>query len=98
MPTIAELRNEDIPETVRHEIARKAMNAHFWILHAKGKTHAASNPEQFYGFRPEDVVEIHFHKQGFGKGLWYRLHDGRVISAIGKPSNPERFWYGSKAH
>ena len=98
MPTIAELPSDEVPEAVRHEIARKAMSAHFCILRAKGKTCEALDPEQFYGFRPADVVEIHFYKQGFGKGLWYRLKDGRVISALGKPSNPERYWYLSDVH
>lgn len=80
-----------------HKIARDAMLVHFSELRRKGKTRAAS-PEQFYGFRAEDVIEMHFHKHGFGRGVWYRLKDGRVIDALGKPSHRERHWYVSTAH
>lgn len=98
MPTIAEVPSDEIPEDVRHNIARETMMRHFQILRAKGKHRAAQSPEQFYGFRPEDVVEIHSHKQGFEPGVWYRLKDGRVINAIGKPSEPENSWYVSSKH
>jgi hypothetical protein len=74
------------------------MNAHFSRLFSKGKNRGAETPEQFYGFRPEDVDEMHFHKQGFGKGVWYRVKDGRVIDALGRPSERERHWYAPKAN
>jgi hypothetical protein len=98
MPTIAEVPSEEIPEDVRHNIARETMMAHFQILRAKGKHRSAQTPEQFYRFRPEDVVEIHFHKHGFGRGVWYRLKDGRVINAVGNPSQPDRSWYVCSKH
>ena len=73
------------------------MAAHFALLHKTGRSRARC-PEEFYGFRPEDVVELHLYKQGFGRGVWFRLRDGRVIDAHGKPSHPERYWYVSSAH
>ena len=57
------------------------MHAHFGRLWETGKAGKARTPEEFYGFRPKDVVEMHFHKHGFGRGVWYRLKDGRVIEA-----------------
>jgi len=80
-----------------HQMARDNMRAHFVALLNAGRTQARS-PEEFYGFRPEDVVEIHLYKQGYGRGVWFRLRDSRVIDAYGKPSHPERYWYVSSAH
>ena len=79
------------------QMAGATMRAHFVVLKTKGKTRART-PEQFYGFRAVDVIEMYFRKHGFGRGLWYRLKDGRVIDAIGKPSEPDRIWYVSPAH
>jgi len=86
-----------IPFEQLHQMARETMSAHFLRLRDAGKT-GASGPQEFYGFRPEDVAEMHLHKQGFGRGVWYRLTDGRVFDAAGKPSHPERYWYVSTAH
>src|SRR6185369_3471559 len=72
-----------IPDDHLHDVARNTMRAHFIVMREKGKT-AAEEPEQFYGFRAEDVTDIHFNKQGFGRGIWYRLQDGRVIDVLGK--------------
>jgi hypothetical protein len=80
-----------------HEIASKTMHGQFVSLRDGGKTHAAS-PEEFYGFQAEDVIEIHLHLHSFGSGVWYRLKDGRVIDALGKPSERDRAWYVISAH
>ena len=79
------------------DMARDTMQAHFLRLKERGKTNAC-HPEEFYGFRPEDVATMHLYKHGFGRGVWYRLEDGRVIDALGKPSQPERHWYESSKH
>jgi hypothetical protein len=69
MPTISQLPRHAIPDRVMCELARKTMEAHFRTLFSRGKNRGAETPEQFYGFRPEDVDEMHFHKQGFGEGV-----------------------------
>jgi len=86
------ISNDDL-----HAFARDTMRAHLQELRVTGKT-KAEQPEEFYGFHPEDVAEMHFHKHGVGRGVWYRLKDGRVIDAIGKASEPDRIWYVSAAH
>jgi hypothetical protein len=58
----------------------------------------AATPEEFYGFTPEDVVHVHLYKQGVGKGVWFRLNDGRVFDVLGQPSQPEAHWYDDQAH
>jgi hypothetical protein len=97
MTSHAQPRQRMIPDDELHEVARETMQAHLHRLRVTGKTEA-HEPEEFYGFRAEDVTEMHFHKHGIGRGVWYRLKDGRVIDAIGKPSEPDRIWYVSPAH
>ena len=43
-----------------------------------GGTTAAS-PEEFFGFHHRQVKAVHFHKQGVGRGIWFRLRCGRVL-------------------
>jgi len=86
-----------VPVEELHLMARETMSANFLRLRDAGKT-KAGGPEELYGFRPEDVAEMHLTKQGFGRGLWYRLKDGRVIDAAGRPSDQERYWYVSNTH
>jgi hypothetical protein len=73
------------------------MSANFIRLREAGKTQAGG-PDELYSFRPEDVAEMHLNKQGSGRGLWYRLKDGRVFDAAGQPSQAERYWYVSSTH
>jgi hypothetical protein len=98
MPTIAETPRQLIPDAVIRGIAHQTMTVNFQVLRGKGKHRGAQTPEQFYGFRPEDVEEMHFYKQGFGEGVWYRLKGGRVINVLGKASEPERHWYTLQAN
>ncbi len=86
-----------VPVEELHLMARETMSANFLRLRDAGKTQAVG-PEELYCFRPEDVAELHLSKQGFGRGLWYRLKDGRVFDAAGQPSHPERHWYVSSTH
>ena len=97
MPSTTQPRWRIIPDDELHEVARQTMRAHLQQLRVAGET-AAAEPEEFYGFRAEDVAEIHFQKHGAGRGVWYRLKDGRVIDAIEKPSEPDRIWYVSPVH
>lgn len=78
-------------------LAGDAMHRQFLHLWNKGKTRART-PEAFYGFRAEDVTEMYAHKHGAGYGAWFRLKDGRVIDALGKPSERERAWYVTPQH
>ena len=64
----------------------------------RAKATKAATPEEFYGFKAEDVVHVHLHKHGFGRGLWLRLRDGRVFDAAGTPSQQDRDWYEASAH
>jgi len=58
----------------------------------------AATPEEFYGFTAEDVAHVHLYKEGVGRGVWFRLNDGRVVDVIGQPSQPETHWYEDQAH
>jgi hypothetical protein len=95
MRKIADTPRHLIPDNIMQNIARDTMRAHFQILVFKGRAVASQTAEQFYGFRSEDVEEMHFCKHGFGRGVWYRLKNDLVIDALGKPSEVERHWYGS---
>ncbi len=57
-----------------------------------GQTKAAT-PEDYFGFRHREVAEVHFHKQGVGPGLWFRLRCGRVVDEVANPAcrNPELY-------
>lgn len=91
-------KNLNISAQEMRRVAGDTMREHFGILKGKGKARAAKTPEEFYGFHPEDVVEMHSRKHGTGSGVWYRLKDGRVIDALGRPSENERAWYVASAH
>jgi len=54
--------------------------------------------EDVFGFTAEDVSELHTHKIGHGDGVWFRLLDGRVISAFAEESAPERHLYDTVAN
>lgn len=94
----AMLKGKSVNAQEMRRIAGDTMRAQFLILRRKGKARASSD-EEFYGFRPEDVVEMYSRKHGVAKrGLWYRLKDGRVIDALGRPSEPDRAWYVAATH
>lgn len=71
------------------------MRQWFLVVQRSNATGAAT-PEELYGFRAEDVIEVHKYKNGTGQGLWLRLQDGRVFDTDGRPSEPEREWYEHK--
>jgi hypothetical protein len=86
-----------IPFEQLHEMASENMKKHFLALRSVGRTHAES-PESFYGFRAEDVIELHFHQNGFARGVWYRLKDRRVINVLGQEAPRDRARYVASTH
>jgi hypothetical protein len=53
----------------------------------------ATTPEEYFGFHHHDVKAIHLHKNGCGRGFWFRLRDGRVFDKFARPDEPDRIWY-----
>lgn len=49
--------------------------------------------EDIFGFCASDVDGIHTHKTGAGDGVWFRLKDGRVISAYAEESETDPALY-----
>ncbi len=76
---------------------RAFMAKPFMYCWTRDKTTAKCEVE-FFGFRPEDVQEMHTHKQGAGPGNWFRLKDGRVIDEYALPSEPDRCYYDATTH
>jgi len=83
-----------VPPAALHKIAEDAMEA-FALLLSKDMQVTV---EQFYGFAPAEVSDIHLRKNGHGTGLWFRLRDGRVFDLRGIPSEEGREWYSSTVH
>jgi hypothetical protein len=89
---ISRLKTAPYQPTKRLTKIERTMRAHFVVLRVLGRTGAAT-PEAFYGFRALDVSEMYFHKAGVGRGLWYRLKDGRVFDGQGRRSSRRRALY-----
>lgn len=57
----------------------------------------ATTAEEFYGFKPSDIRIIHHEKHVMTekpqRGIWFRLHDYRVFSELGLPSDPLAWHY-----
>jgi hypothetical protein len=87
------------PQTLHFdaEVFGDFMDKYFRLSHRMGLTRAAS-AEGFYGFRRNDVARLHFHKQGLGSGLFFRLHDGRVFDVQARPHDPDPSWYDATTH
>jgi len=73
------------------------MNRHFGVAKALGFTDAQT-VEEFYGFHYNHVATFHCHKQGFGCGLFFRLHDGRVFDVMAGPHDPDPSLYDQTTH
>lgn len=76
---------------------RAFMVKHFMYCWTQDKTTAKCEVE-FFGFRPEDVQEMHTHKQGAGRGNWFRLKDGRVIDKFAQPAVSDPAYYDATTH
>jgi hypothetical protein len=58
----------------------------------------ASTPEEFFGFHHRQVKTVHFHFDGAGEGIWFRLTCGRVVNEVAKPCprDPDLYDNGAK--
>ena len=58
----------------------------------------ASTPEEFFGFHHKQVKTVHFHMQGTGEGIWFRLCCGSVVDEVARPCrrDPGLYDYGAK--
>lgn len=58
----------------------------------------AARPEDFFGFEAKQVQTVHFHRQGHGEGIWFRLSCGRVVDEVARacPRAPKLYDYGAK--
>ena len=45
-----------------------------------------TTPEDFFGFHHSQIETVHFHKQGVGSGVWFRLRCGRVVNELAAPT------------
>jgi hypothetical protein len=59
---------------------------------------SARSKEEFYGFRASDIVEVHVWMMGFGRGLFFRLRDGRVFDAAARQHDPDPALYDQTVH
>jgi hypothetical protein len=58
----------------------------------------ASSAEEYFGFEAAHVRTIHFHKQGVGDGVWFRLNCGRVVDEVARACAGEPSLYDRGAH
>jgi hypothetical protein len=61
-----------------------------------GQTTAAT-AETYFGFHAGEVERVHLHKQGIGKGVWFRLRCGRVIDETARPCRADALLYDHAA-
>lgn len=88
--------NNDIHDVI--EIA-KIMNRCVMELYKEGEIAGTTiNTMEFYGFSPDDVETIHFHKKGAGDGVWFRLKNGLVFDKAAEPCDPEPSLYDTTAN
>lgn len=73
------------------------LEKYFQVTKGLGLTEAGSK-EEFFGFGTGDVVRMHFHRQGFGAGVYFRLRDGRVIDTCAREHPPNPIWYDQTTH
>jgi len=95
MPAVTQPQRRTITVEELQDMVRDTMKDRFRQVRSRTK---AKTPEEFYGFRPEDVVELHNRKHGAKYGAWWRLKDGRVFDIAGRPSEPARHWYEGSKH
>lgn len=73
------------------------MEKYFVVSKRLGLTQALSK-EMFYGFCARDIARVHYHKQGFGSGVFFRLHGGSVIDTAACRHDPDPVWYDATTH
>ncbi len=74
-----------------------AMEKEFLFAKALGVATSATK-EEFFGFGAPDVAEVHRHKQGYGKAVFFRLRDDRVFDGAAQPHEPDRALYDATMH
>lgn len=68
-------------------VIRAVMHTQFHELRAAGEA-IAVKPEDHYAFTAEEVEDLYFNRGGFGKGVWFRLKDGRIFDVRGEVAAP----------
>ena len=94
------MENQDPAETAQRMLVQCfawAMQKEFLFHRGLGAT-TADTKEDFYGFTAADIATIHHHKQGSGRGKYFRLHDNRVFDGMARPQEPDRDLYDATTH
>jgi hypothetical protein len=68
-------------------VVRAVMHTQFQEL-KRVKGTGAHTAEEHYSFRAEDVEDMYFNRGGVGKGVWFRLKDGRIFDVTGEVATP----------
>ena len=88
---------EKRPFNLDAKVYGEVMDKHFRIAQGLGLTGARST-EEFFGFDCNHVAGFHYHRQGYGSGLFFRLHDGRVFDVMARPHDPDPAYYDVTTH
>jgi hypothetical protein len=88
---------EERPFNLDPKVYGDVMDKHFRVAQGLGLTNARST-EEFFGFHYNQVAGFHYHKQGWGTGLFFRLRDGRVFDVMARPHDPDLSWYDQTTH
>jgi hypothetical protein len=73
------------------------MQRYFLFNKELGLTEARTK-EEFYGFHVNQIWKVHFHKQGSGAGVFYRLMSGFVIDVAGNRHEADETLYDQTTH
>ncbi len=68
-------------------VVRAVMHTQFQELRDAGEARAPT-ADAHYSFRAEDVEDLYFNRSTFGKGVWFRLKDGRIFDVRGEVASP----------
>lgn len=63
------------------------------VRHRRGLTPALDR----FPFFSVEVQEVHHHKIGEGRGLWFRLRDGRVFNDSGRITDSDPLLYDRRS-
>ena len=68
-------------------VIRAVMHTQFQELRRLKGTNA-NTADDHYPFRAEEVEDMYFNRGGVGKGVWFRLKDGRIFDVTGEVATP----------
>ncbi|MEZ0223787.1 MAG: hypothetical protein ACAH83_04475 [Alphaproteobacteria bacterium] len=68
-------------------VIRAVMHTQFQELRRLKGTNAHT-ADDHYPFRAEEVEDMYFNRGGVGKGVWFRLKDGRIFDVTGEVATP----------